>query len=150
VSLVWRLTGQRTLGAPLALTVTAFLVVITLGVGSSRAAAHANGGSSVLDRPGRLVTVGPHEARFLRQAGFLHVYLLATRNRHDYYRLSKPDRFCYGVGFTALHRPGQIKCFTKDPAVFVDFSVAESSRANPDIHLWRLEGMAPTASPPSG
>jgi hypothetical protein len=47
-----------------------------------------------------------------------------------------------GVGFTALHRPGQIKCFSKDPAVFVDFSVAESSRAKPDMHLWRLEGMA--------
>jgi hypothetical protein len=116
--------------------------VVALGVGSSRADARANGGSSVLDRPGRLVTFAPREARFLHEAGFLHVYLLATRNRHDYYRLSKAHRFCYGTGFTALHRPGQIKCFSKDPAVFIDFSVMESSRDNPQVHVWRLEGMA--------
>jgi hypothetical protein len=137
-----RLIGQQALRAPLILTVTALVITVAVTAGGSDAHPRASGGSSVLDRPGRPVTFGPREARFLHQAGFLHVYLLATRNRHDYYRLSKPHRFCYGVGFTALHRPGQIKCFLSDPAVFIDFSVAESSRDNPEIHLWRLQGMA--------
>jgi hypothetical protein len=87
------------------------------------------------------VTPTGHEAAFLRQAGFVRVYLLATRNGHDYYRLIKLHRFCYGVGLTALHRPGQIKCFINDPPVVIDFSVVESSRGNPQNHLWRLEGM---------
>jgi hypothetical protein len=116
--------------------------VAAVSVTAAGANSVANGGSSVLDRHGRLVSVAPREATFLHQAGFLRVYVLATRNGDDYYRLTKPHRFCYGVGATALHRPSQIKCFIRDPAVFADFSVVESSRDNPQIHLWRLEGMA--------
>jgi hypothetical protein len=134
-----KLRAQRVRGARQAFILATVLIALSAGACAN---ALANGGSSILDRHGRLVTVAPRYAAFLRQAGFLHVYLLGTRNEHDYYRLTKPNRYCYGVGATPLHRPSQIKCFMKDPAVFIDFSVVESSRGNPQIHLWRLEGMA--------
>lgn len=135
----FKLRAQRVCGTRQAFILVTVLIALSAGACAN---ALAKGGSSVLDRHGRLVTVTPRYAAFLRQAGFLHVYLLGTRNGHGYYRLTKPNRYCYGVGATTLHRPSQIKCFIKNPGVFVDFSVAESSRGNPRIHLWRLEGMA--------
>jgi hypothetical protein len=119
--------------------VVAVSVLVACGGSSDRGQA-ATG--DVLDRRGTPFPVAPQR---LAHLGIRRVFLLATVHGRAYYRLVRPGRICLGVGAAGKSTgPGQIRCFLpQNPPPIFDFSLFESTRTNPALHLWRFEGLAP-------
>jgi len=124
------------------IVVSSFALSILVLSASLSAAAKEDSGGSVLGQRGTLYTVSSQR---LARLGVRRVFLLATQHGRSYYRLVRQGRECYGVSRAgAASGPGLIKCFLPQGLPpLVDFSVFEATRDHPQLHVWRLEGIAP-------
>lgn len=99
---------------------------------------------SVLATRGTPIPLASLPQKLLAHSGFQRAYLLATSHGRSYYRLLRSHRVCFGVGNAGSRRTlGMIRCYLPGALPpLIDFSVWESSRSNPRLHAWRLEGLA--------